>query len=62
VDPDVNFDPASVGALRGRHRHMLVGASTPECFTVWKRGGGTLVASLQRSESGSISTATVPSA
>jgi hypothetical protein len=55
---------ASAAAVRGatRDRHVLAGASTPEYFTVWKRGGGTLVASLHKSESGSISTATVPSA
>src|SRR5262245_57610768 len=30
-----------------RDLHGLVGASTPAYFTVWNRGGGTLVASRQ---------------
>ncbi|AUX24058.1 uncharacterized protein SOCEGT47_045910 [Sorangium cellulosum] len=45
-----------------RRRGRLADASTPAYFTVWKRGGGTLVASRQSSESGSIEAATVPSA
>ena len=50
---------AGLGAIRGRQG--LAGARTPAYFTVWKRGGGTLAASLVRSESGSMSTAVVPS-
>jgi hypothetical protein len=45
-----------------RDRQGLADPSTPACFTVWKRGGGTLVASRHSSDSGSMSTATVPSA
>ena len=48
------------GAMRDLQ--VLAGASTPAYFTVWNRGGGTLVASRQSSDSGSMSTATVPSA
>jgi len=56
---------ASSGSTGGgaiRARHVLAGARTPAYFTVWQRGGGTLVASRQSSDSGSMSTATVPSA
>jgi hypothetical protein len=45
-----------------RALQVLAGASTPAYLTVWNRGGGTLVASQHSSDSGSISTATVPSA
>src|SRR6266545_3968500 len=45
-----------------RALHVLAGASTPAYLTVWNRGGGTLVASRHSSDSGSMSTATVPSA
>jgi hypothetical protein len=45
-----------------RDLHGLADASTPAYLTVWKRGGGTLVANRQSSDRGSMSTATVPSA
>ena len=45
-----------------RDLHGLAEASTPAYLTVWNRGGGTLVASRHSSDSGSMSTATVPSA
>src|SRR5271169_5950854 len=48
-----------LGTMRGRS--LLAGASTPAYLTVWRRGGGTDAASRQRSDSGSMSTATVPS-
>ncbi len=70
VDP-ARFGASSAGAVvssgavfaRGLilARHALAGASTPAYFTVWNLGGGTLAAKRQRSESGSMSTATVPS-
>ena len=45
-----------------RDLHGLAAASTPAYLTVCNRGGGTLVANRQSSDSGSMSTATVPSA
>ena len=45
-----------------RDLHGLAAASIPAYLTVCKRGGGTLVANRQSRDSGSISTATVPSA
>ncbi len=51
----------SLGAGATDCRQGLAGARTPAYFTVWKRGGGTLVARRHWSDSGSISTATVPS-
>jgi len=45
-----------------RDLHGLAAASTPAHLTVCNRGGGTLVANRQSSDSGSMSTATVPSA
>ena len=49
------------GDGRMRERHGLAEASTPLYFTVWNRGGGTLIASRHKSERGSIKAATVPS-
>jgi len=40
----------------------VAGASTPAYFKVWNRGGGTLAARRQSGDSGSMSTAIVPSA
>jgi hypothetical protein len=45
-----------------RDLHSLAAPSTPAYLTVWWRGGGTLAARRQRSDSGSIRAATVPSA
>jgi len=36
-----------------RDLQVLAGASTPAYFTVWNRGGGTLVANRHNSDSGS---------
>jgi hypothetical protein len=46
-----------LGAMRARH--LLADARTPAYFTVWQRGGGTLIASRHKRDNGSISTATV---
>lgn len=48
-----------LGAIR--ERSLLAEPSTPAYRTVWKRGGGTDATSLLSRESGSMSTATVPS-
>jgi hypothetical protein len=45
-----------------RGLHGLADSSTPAYLTVWNHGGGTLVANRHTSDSGSRSTATVPSA
>ena len=45
-----------------RDLHGLADAGTPAYLTVWNRAGGTLLASRHSSDSGSMSTATVPSA
>src|SRR6266545_8393867 len=54
----------SAGSARGTicDLHSLAAPSTPAYLTVWWRGGGTLAARRQSRESGSMSTATVPSA
>jgi hypothetical protein len=45
-----------------RERRGLALARTPAYFTMWKRGGGTLIARRQSNDKGSITTATVSSA
>jgi hypothetical protein len=52
---------AGFGGGTTRARHLLAAASTPAYLTEWERGGGTVVASRTRSDSGSRSRAKVPS-